>query len=66
MTKEKAIADCNQKVNDNYTVTMCENGFVVEVSGEKDGENWVTTKWIVSDLDGLKSLVQDLAWTQRV
>lgn len=65
MTENNALIDVYTKINDNYTVTMCENGFVVEVSGERGGESWVTTKYVVSTLEEFKNFVQDLAWMPR-
>lgn len=61
MTKQAKIIDLFTKVNDNYTVTNCHNGFVVEVSGQDAGENWITVKHVVKTLDELYVVVQDLA-----
>ncbi len=65
MTKQTKVIDHFAKVNDNYTITNCQNGFVVEVSGQDSEENWITTKFVFKTLDELKDAVQDLAWMPR-
>lgn len=65
MTKQNNLIDHFAKVNDSYTVTNCHNGFVVEVSGQDSGENWITTKFVFKTIDELKDVVQDLAWMPR-
>ena len=42
MTKQTKLIDRFAKVNNNYNVTNCHNGFVVEVSGQYNDENWNT------------------------
>lgn len=65
MTKQNKLIDHFAKVNDSYTVTNCHNGFVVEVSGQDSGENWITTKFVFKTIDELNDVVQDLAWMPR-
>ena len=65
MTKQAKLADHFAKVNDNYNITNCHNGFVVEVSGQDSSENWITAKFVFKTLDELKDAVQDLAWIPR-
>ena len=38
MTKKTKLLDIFIKINDSYTVTNCNNGFVVEVSGQDTSE----------------------------
>lgn len=52
-------------VNDNYTVTNCRNGFVVEVGGKDQNEDWITTKFVFTSLDELKGAVEELAAMPR-
>lgn len=66
MTKQNKLIDTFTKINDNYTVTNCNNGFVVEVSGQDSNEEWITGKFVVKTIDELKDIVQDLAWMPRV
>ncbi len=66
MTKQTKLIEHFATVNDNYNITNCHNGFVVEVSGKGTTEDdWITTKFVVKTLDELKDLVQDLAWMPR-
>lgn len=65
MTKQAKLIDLFTKVNDNYTITNCHNGFVVEVSGQDKDDTWITAKHVVKTLDELYVVVQDLAWMPR-
>ena len=65
MTKPSKLIDIFAKINDNYTVTNCHNGFVIEISGQDRDEEWITVKYVIKSLDELKEAVQDLAWMQR-
>lgn len=61
MNKITKLLDMFTKINDNYTVTNCNNGFVVEVSGQDYSGEWITGKFLVITVDELKDVVQDLA-----
>jgi hypothetical protein len=65
MSKPSKLIDIFVKINDNYTVTNCHNGFVIEVSGQDRDAEWITAKYVIKSLDELKDAVQDLAWMQR-
>ena len=65
MTKQIKLVDHFAKVNDNYSITNCHNGFVVEVSGQDSDENWINAKFVFKTLDELKNAVQDLAWMPK-
>ncbi len=62
MTKQTKLIDTFTKINDNYTITNCNNGFVIEVSGQNSNEDWITAKFVIKTIDELKDVVQDLAW----
>ena len=66
MSKPSKLIDIFAKINDNYTVTNCHNGFVIEVSGQDRDAEWITAKYVIKSLDELKDAVQDLAWMQRI
>lgn len=66
MTKQTKIIDHFAKVNDNYTITNCHNGFVVDVSGQDSDANWISAKFVFKTLDELKDAAQDLAWMPRL
>ena len=62
MTKQTKLIDTFTKINDNYTITNCNNGFVIEVSGQNSNEDWIAAKFVIKTIDELKDVVQDLAW----
>lgn len=65
MTKQTKLIDHFAKINDNYTITNCHNGYVVDVSGQDIEENWISAKFIFKTIDELKDAVQDLAWMPK-
>jgi len=48
------------KVNDSYSVTMCANGYVVEISGRDANENWSTAKIICTTMAELITLLGEI------
>jgi hypothetical protein len=65
MTKQSKLVDHFAKVNDNYTVTNCQNGYIVDVSGQDREENWINAKFVFKTFEELRDAVQDLAWMPR-
>lgn len=65
MKNPAKLADHLNKVDDNYTVTICHNGFLVDVYGVDSNEERVSAKYIVKTLEELHEVVQDLAWLPR-
>jgi len=45
------------KVNDNFTVYMYDNGFMLEIGGRGDNDEWITTKLLCNSLDELVELI---------
>jgi hypothetical protein len=43
----------------------CQNGYVIDVSGQDRVEKWISAKFVFKTIDELKDVVQDLAWTPR-
>jgi len=62
MTK---IADKLDKVNESFTVNMYDNGYMVEVGGRNEEDNWITTKIICSSIDEVIELVKEAAEMPR-
>lgn len=60
------ISDKLNKVNDNFTINMYENGFMIEVSGRNDEDEWVSTKIIATSLDELIDLVREATEITRI
>jgi hypothetical protein len=52
-------------VNDNYTITNCNNGFVVDVGGKDRQDEWNTSKFVFTSLDQVKRAVEELASMPR-
>ena len=65
MNEQTKLLETFTKINDNYTVTNCKNGFVVEVSGHNSNESWISCKFIMKTIDELKVVVQELACMPR-
>lgn len=48
-------------VSDSYTVTMCTNGYLIDVSGKDTKGEWVSLKLLVQQLDCLSCICARLA-----
>jgi hypothetical protein len=59
------IADKLNKVNESFTVYMYDNGYMVEVGGRNEEDNWITSKIICSSLDEVIELVKEAAEMPR-
>jgi hypothetical protein len=53
------IGDKLAKVNESFTVNMYDNGFMVEIGGRDHDDEWSNAKLMVSDVDGLISLIKE-------
>jgi hypothetical protein len=53
------------KVNDNFTVYMYDNGYMLEINGRDDNENWVTAKILCNELDQLVTLIKEAGAMER-
>ena len=65
MTKKTKLVDNFAKVSENYTITNCQNGYVIEVSGYDKANEWIAIKYVLQTIEELKDVVQDLAWIQK-
>ena len=64
MAKKQTInraSDKLAKVNDSFSVYMYDNGFMVEVSGRDNDNEYKTAKVMCSDATQLLALVQEIA-----
>lgn len=61
----KTISDKLAKVNDNFTVYMYDNGYMIEVSGQDGEENWESAKIMCSTVDELTALVHEATTMER-
>jgi len=69
-TQVKTIADKLSKVNENFTINMYDNGFMIEIGGQglpnEDGDTeWSTAKIIVPTIDELIPLIREAAEMPR-
>lgn len=65
MAKEVAFLKKLTKVNDNFSVTMCENGYVVEISGEDSNDNWISTKIVFDGLVDLSDFISKVSKLEK-
>jgi ketol-acid reductoisomerase len=59
------ISDKLTKVNEAFTINMYDNGFMIEVGGRDDNDEWKNTKIIVSTVEELVELVKEAASMPR-
>ena len=65
MAKQVKITEKFAKVSESYTVTTCDNGFLVDIGGQNTADDWINLKIVVHTLEELYVIVQDLAWMPR-
>lgn len=54
-----------EKVNDNFSVYMYDNGFMLEISGRSEDGEWSTAKILCKDLDELVNLIKEATAMER-
>ena len=47
------------KASENFTVTIVENGFLIEISGRTENEDWKTVKMICVNREELDILIDE-------
>ena len=62
MTK---VSDKLVKVNENFTVNMYDNGYMIEISGRKSDEDWGTAKIMVNTIEELVELIKEASEMER-
>ena len=55
-----AISDKLTKVNENFQINVYDNGYMIEVGGRDDNDDWKTAKVIVSSKKELLDLVSEI------
>ena len=53
------LSDKLTTVSENFTVTMYDNGFLFDISGKSQDDDWRTAKILVPTVDKLLELVQE-------
>ena len=61
----KTLSDKLTKVNENFTINMYDNGFMIEVGGRDDNDDWATAKIMVGSVDELVTLVREVVDMER-
>jgi hypothetical protein len=61
----KTISDKLAKVNDNFTVNMYDNGYMIEISGTDSADEWVSARILCSTVDELATLVHEATTMER-
>ena len=59
------LSDKLEKVNENYTINMYDNGFMIEVSGRDSDDEYKTAKIMVPTVELLIELVKEAAEMER-
>jgi len=53
------ISDKLVKVNENFTVNIYDNGFMIEVGGRDREDNWTAVKLMVNNIEELVTLIRE-------
>jgi hypothetical protein len=61
----KKLSDKLIKVNESFTINMYDNGYMIEVGGRDDEDNWKTAKIMVGTVEELLELVREATEIER-
>ena len=61
----KTLSDKLTKVNENFVINIYDNGFMIEVGGRDDNDDWATAKIMVGSVDELVTLVREAVDMER-
>jgi len=61
----KKLSDKLTKVNESFTINMYDNGYMIEVGGRDEEDNWKTAKIMVSTVEELLVLVREATEIER-
>lgn len=59
------ISDKLIKVNENFTINMYDNGYMVEIGGRDKNDDWKTSKIMVTSVEELLELVKEATSIER-
>jgi hypothetical protein len=59
------ISDKLAKVSESFTVSMYDNGFMLEIGGSDSNDDWKTAKIMCSSLADLVTLVKEASEMER-
>ena len=58
-TPVKNISDKLAKVNENFTINMYDNGYMIEVNGRDANDDWSQVKITCNTLDEVNTLIKE-------
>jgi hypothetical protein len=61
----KTISDKLAKINDNFTIHMYDNGYMIDVSGQDSNEEWASARILCSTVEELTALVLEATNMER-
>jgi ketol-acid reductoisomerase len=64
-TKVTKISDKLKKVNDSFTINMYDNGYMIEIGGRNDTDDWSTAKIMVQSIEELTELIKEASEMER-
>ena len=53
------------KINDSFSVNLYDNGYMFEISGRNEEEDWATAKIICKDINELVELIKEASSMDR-
>ena len=53
------------KVTDSFSVNMYDNGYMFEISGRNEDEDWTTAKIVCNNIDELVALIKEASSMPR-
>jgi len=59
------ISDKLAKVSDSFTVNVYDNGYMLEISGRDNLQDWCSAKVIVTSLEDLVTLIKEVTEMER-
>lgn len=63
--KVNTIADKLAKVNENFSISMYDNGYMFEIGGRNKENDYVSAKILCSDIEQVMALVREAADMER-
>jgi hypothetical protein len=59
------VSDKLVKVNESFTVNMCDNGYMIEVGGRDKKDEWKTSKTVVGTVEELITVIKEITGMER-
>ena len=63
--KVTKVADKLAKVDENFTINMYDNGYMIEIGGRDANDDWKTAKILISSMDDLVQTIRDITEMDR-